>query len=237
MAITFTAGQKLTAAQLNAAFGTASMIVYTASGSFTQAQMGDAKAVRVRVQAAGGGSGGCPATTAAQASASAGGGGGGYAEAVLPLSSLTFPVTVTVGAGGTAGTNAPGPGGNGGTSSFGALVVALGGVGGQQGIISAGASITANPADGGNGSVGQVLLSGSMSTTAYIAAIAPSAIPSAGGSSVMAGSTATAGNGTVTGVAGKVYGGGASGSLNGLSQAARVGAAGAPGIVIVELIY
>jgi len=79
----------------------------------------------VRLIGGGGGGGGVAGGTA---TAGAGGGGsGGYTEGVYSAATVGASQTVTIGAGGTA--TAGGAGGNGGTTSFGALLTGSGGYG------------------------------------------------------------------------------------------------------------
>jgi len=104
--------------------------IFTASGTYTPTA--GTKSVVVEAVGAGGGSGGAPATNASQSGLSAPGSNGAYAKARY-LSGFSG-VTVTVGAGGSAG----GPttaGGNGGTTSFGALLSCPGGRGAGTGVL------------------------------------------------------------------------------------------------------
>ncbi|MFB7337514.1 hypothetical protein ACFC00_38795 [Streptomyces adustus] len=78
------------------------------------------------MQATGGGAAGARAN-AARLVAHPGGTGGGYAERLIPVASLGADETIVIGAGRTAGT----PTVDGGNSSFGGLVTANGGFGGQ----------------------------------------------------------------------------------------------------------
>ncbi len=109
--------------------GLREVVVFTADGSFNKADYPWLRAVRVWVVGGGGGGGGAEQTSGSQASAGAGGGGGGYAESLIPAADLSSSVAVTVGAAGS--TTSGGAGGDGGTSSFGELVEAPGGNGGE----------------------------------------------------------------------------------------------------------
>ena len=94
---------------------------FNTSGTWTKPAVGS----MARIQVWGGGSGGDRRTTTTNAR---GGGGGGYNEITVPLASLDSTVTVTVGAGGAGRTGSAGDGSAGGTSTFGALLGASGGL-------------------------------------------------------------------------------------------------------------
>lgn len=186
---------------------------FTTAGTATYTPTTGTNSVIVEVVGGGGGGGG----TAAVASTSGGGGGGG-GFASKKITSAFSGVTVTVGAGGTAGATS-GSGGAGGTSSFGALLSATGGVGGSSG------STDANSSVGGSGASGDLNILGGSGFSSGTAQF------SIGGSSYYAGNLANAQRNTA-GIAGQVYGGGATGAVN-TTSTARAGAAGASGIVIV----
>jgi len=89
----------------------------------------------VEVMGAGGGGGGALATvpsvgTAGWIGGAGGGGSGGYSRSIVNAALLVNGVIVTIGTGGTRG-NGTTSGGNGSDTTFGALVVAHGGQGGQ----------------------------------------------------------------------------------------------------------
>lgn len=197
--------------------------IFTASGTFTP-PTGVTKA-KVSVWGAGGGSGG----TFASGSGSQGGGGGGFAQGIVAVTP-GVGVAVTIGAGGAAGvaSSTPTAGGNGGTSSFGALLSATGGAGG----IAANAVVVSNVvAVGGAGSGGDLQVSGCTSDAAYLAAGTNNVVIGKGGASFggMAAHVGLSSGSSSMGVTGIFPGGGASGSGNQAN-----GAAGAGGLVIVE---
>lgn len=201
---------------LRAATGTYRQ-VFSASGTFV-VPLG---VTRVRAQVWGGGGGGGGAANSASGFAGTGGGAGGYADRrridVTPGQSIT----VTIGAGGLAGP-AGGSGGPGGSSSFGAFCSATGGAGGAHQSPAGTTQTTPGTGTGGDfnvtGQAGlQVLPNGS---TAYGGQGGSAPCGGMGGSI----SIGAAGAGSAPGGGGG--GGGGTGSAP--------GAAGAPGLVIVE---
>lgn len=211
-------------------------IVFTSSGSLTQAQVFGASALRVRVVGGGGGGGGAAATTA---NASVGGGGqaGAYAEGIIPIASVTFPVTVTIGAAGAANSGAAG--GNGGTSSFAALISVSGGTGGTT-MAANTTYATTNGGFGGatiSGAFAQIQATGNEGASAYrlsgTQAWAGYGAPSVFGGGIIPAGSITTGAGRASGVVGA----GGSGGLGIGTQVAVAGGAGGAGIVIVEPIY
>jgi len=94
---------------------------FDASGTWTKPATGS----MARIQVWGGGGGG---NRQATTTTSVGGGGGGYSETTVALSSLASTETVTVGAGGVGRTATAGSGTDGGTSTFGTLIGASGGI-------------------------------------------------------------------------------------------------------------
>ena len=194
-------------------------LYYTSAQTFTKASYPWLRAIRVKCQAGGGGGAG-----AAPLSAGSGGAGGGYAESFITnIAGLAASISISVGAGGAAGGAGDLGGGSGGTSSFGALVSASGGGGGLNTTGETGGS-------SGAGTAGDLLLYGTSGGKSS------GRLSGAGGASILGGGGGSAfkiNSGQRAGQAGGNYGGGASG---GSSVDANVaGAAGAQGIVIVEL--
>lgn len=102
--------------------------VFTASGTYTPTE--GTTSVIVEAQGGGGAGGGTPVTAGGQTAISASGGSGSYGIGRY-TTGFASGVPVTVGVGGTS--TVAGAGGNGGTSSFGALLSAYGGNGAASG--------------------------------------------------------------------------------------------------------
>lgn len=210
----------------------ANSIVYTASGSY--AKPAKLKYIIVEVVGGGGGGGGIPATTAAGvAGLAAGGGGGGYARKKILASALAASEFVTRGAGGNAGAAGANAGGAGGASSFGSFVSAGGGIGGTAGQALGVGSIS--PVNGGDGSGGDVNISGGPSTSGRVINTSTPTISSFsnGGNSAMGQGGSGSINGSFDGT-GKGYGGGGAAASFTQGQNASPGYAGTAGIVIVH---
>lgn len=206
--------------------------VFTANGTYTPTA-GTTKVI-VTVVGGGGGGGGTFTTNASQNAAGSGGGGG--AEAIGVFTTGFSGVTMTIGPAGVSAAAANGT--DGGVTSFGTLLTAEGGKGGPRGLAATsgntsgsagGVAVTGTPIivkagqDGGAGTVYSVgtTLSGKGGDSNY----------GYGGSPVGTGSSAGSGS---TGNSGKDYGSGGSGAACSISDAARSGGSGRPGLIIVE---
>lgn len=204
--------------------------VFTASGTVTKTP--GAKKWRIKCLGAGAGSSAAPATGSNEVSVSNGGGAGAYAEGIYDVSSITT-ASVVIGSGGAGGTAGSIYGADGGTSSVGSFISSPGGK----------AGLPAGPA---NPPFQPVANSNSDSSTGWniVGSSGAGAEPAvAVAYSFAAGSR---GSNSIFGVGGSVpainnpanpgggYGSGASGCSNGPSQSAKSGAAGRPGIVIIE---
>jgi hypothetical protein len=205
--------------------------IFTSSGTWTRPA--NAILVRVQVQGGGGGSGGCGATGSGQAACAPGAGGGEYAEGWFTPATAGASVAVTVGGGGSGGTAGANAGSDGGTSSFGALITALGGSGSGGATATTSASVGAsNGGSGGTG--GDFRIAGGDGGNGQV--VSATAVKfNNGGPAFLANMRRTTGVAATSssGFAGYVYGGGASGPSLGASQAAIAGSSGAAGIVIV----
>lgn len=215
-------------------------LILTSSTTFTKASYPGLKALKVIAIGGGGGGGGAESTATTSVSIGGSGGGGGYAESFITnIDSLASSVSVTVGAGGTAGTIASPTSGNGGASSFGALVVAGGGTGGIGGISNPINGVNRNlSVPGGTATAGDILIPGGASgpqygnvgdSTASINTCSPG-LPAFYGTAgpVRAGMSLAA-------VASNGYGSGGIGAANAQNQTGKGGVAGQPGLVIIEI--
>lgn len=207
-----------------------SKTVITSTGTYTP----PANLVYALVEIAGGGGGGGGAINASssQIALAGGGGGGGYSRRLLTAADIGASQTVTIGAGGTAGANTGANGGNGGASSFGALLSANGGQGGIGQSSSATSSIT-NGGPGGTASSGDVNIPGQYGFGSFGVGIQGQA--GAGGSSQLSAITPTnaVNDNAIAGSAGANYGGGGGGAGSSNAHGAVIGGVGAPGICII----
>jgi len=210
------------------AVGVVKVQSFTASGTYTPSA-GLLYAI-VRVVGGGGGGGAAQATAAGNFAMAGGGGGGGGAEAVLSAATIGASQTVTIGASGAGGVY-PANGSAGGTTSFGALVIASGGSGGLTatsttlGLINGGA--------GGVGTAGTVQAKGGTGSPGFN--FYPNGgIAGYGGSSGLYGSGgAITSTFAGTGASASGPGGGGGGASNNASVAAANGGAGAAGRIDV----
>jgi len=212
--------------------------VFTASSTYTPGtytvggRSVTATKALVRAVGAGGAGGGSAAVGASTVSLGVGGGSGAYGE--LLITSGLSSQTVTIGAGGT-GVSGGVSGNAGGSTSFGALMVCGGGVGGVSSGAAASAPIATTP---GAPSVprvtgtGNILINGAgalggvgfaiSNTSAFISGQGASTSWGEGGqSSVSAGINAIG------------YGGGGGGALSALGGAAAAGGKGGDGLMLV----
>lgn len=197
-----------------------------------------AKALWVRVVGSGGGGGGCGNAGAGTVGAGGGGGGGGYTEKLItsPNSIWYYQVGVA-GSGASAGNNS---GSSGNRSSIvsadgSVLLLATGGVGGAS---SAGGQatpvFTSTAASPGNGSGGDLNISGT-SGAAGFGLTSAQTLGGMGGSTPL-GMGAFGAQGTGTGSSASGYGAGGGGGAATSSNGGQAGGAGAAGIIdIVEL--
>ena len=214
----------------------AGRVVFTAGNTFSTGDYPWLRAVRVIVVGGGGGGGGAGTTSSNQSSPGRGGGAGGYAESfITDLSTIADPITVTVGAGGDGGVGGGvfNPGSAGGTSSFGSLMTADGGAVGGSAAAAASGAVGAG-SSGGDATGGNLRnLTGGGSSVAL--SLGASGYSSGGGRTLT-------GNGSLdrtssgNGFAAEGFGSGGGGAFNNQNQGTpRTGAAGAGGVVIVEL--
>lgn len=211
-------------------------VYFTVSGTFTKADYVGLRAVRVKAVGGGGGGGGAATTAAAQGATSGAGAGACYAESFILAADIADTETVTVGTGGTAGAAGANGGGTGVSSSFGTTVVAPGGDGGGGATASGSTTGTAGGDGSSTGGVGDIVIAGQDGSDGRHLSTGERVNDAVGGSSVLgfgrSESNVTASN---AGLAGRLYGGGASGAHNQASQTQVAGAAGGDGIVIVDI--
>lgn len=191
-----------------------------------------AKKWKIKAVGGGGGSSAAVATGAGQTSMSNGGGAGAYAEGIYDVTAINS-LQVTIGAGGTAGTSSSTYGGDGGTTSVGTLISCPGGKAG----LPAGPAIPPfQPVANANSNAptgGNIFGFSGLGSAAGFAISTDVTIGSRGSDGLMGvgGAVQAINNPAVTGGG---WGSGASGCSNGPSQSLRNGAAGRPGIVIIE---
>ncbi len=204
--------------------------VFTASGTVTKTP--GAKKWRIKCLGAGGGSSAAPATGSNEVSVSNGGGSGAYAEGIYDVSSITT-ASVVIGSGGAGGTADSIYGADGGTSSVGSFISSPGG---KAGLPAGPANPPFQPVANTNsdGPTGWNIVGSSGAGSEPAVAVTHSY------------ATGSRGSNSIFGVGGSIpaindpanpgggYGSGASGCSNGPSQPAKSGAAGRPGIVIIE---
>ena len=213
-----------------------------ATGTFTKGNYPGFRIARVRLMSGGGSGYGAEATTASQCSAGSGGQGGTYAESWVLESAMGTTVTVTIGAGGI-GAAPPSSGTAGGTSSFGSLVIA---VGGSAGLVGSATNLIGgtNGTSNASSSTGTVIIPGEPGHPSITFGTGISGVSTPRG---MSGQGGNAGNGmgmggrgrslggNNSGGSGTQYGGGGGGSINGGVQTALAGANGAIGVCFVDL--
>lgn len=192
------------------------------------------RSIKVKMVGGGGGTGGIPATSASQAAVSPGSAGAGYVEKNYKVTDLVFPLAYSVGAAGAAGAVTPGAGGKGGDTTFGALT-AGGGNGSAIGVAASTSSISATVPAGGTAAGGDINIPGDAGQ-AGITISAVGTLSGKGGASALSpgGAQQILSAGTSAGVVGAAPGAGSSGPMNGGTNVARVGTAGAAGTIIIE---
>ncbi|WP_315901851.1 phage tail protein [Klebsiella pneumoniae] len=204
--------------------------IFTASGTVTKTP--GAKKWRIKCLGAGGGSSAAPATGSNEVSVSNGGGAGAYAEGIYDVSSITT-ASVVIGSGGAGGTADSIYGADGGTSSVGSFISSPGG---KAGLPAGPANPPFQPVANTNsdGPTGwNIVGSSGAGAEPAVAVVNSYAAGSRGSNSIFGvGGSIPAINSPAN--SGGGYGSGASGCSNGPSQSAKSGAAGRPGIVIIE---
>jgi hypothetical protein len=204
--------------------------VYSTPGTATFTPPTGVTKVYVTVIGGGGGGGATASCSGSQISFSGGGNGGSRGSGVVTVTA-GVGVTVTVGAGGAGGVPSGPNGATGGTSSFGALIVAPGGGGAPN----ASAVAYTTPSFNGPNPVGYVATGGALNEGTPYGNPGIGIYASTGGGGNGGGDGGGDGAGpTGTGGAGFSPGGGGGGSGTGASGAGQSGGNGASGIVIVR---
>jgi hypothetical protein len=219
-----------------ATFGLRLVLRFTSSGQFSKANYPWLRALRARVQGGGGAGGRAEATGSSGVSAGAGGAAGGYAERLVAVDDLLDTEVVTVGAGGAGSASGLGEAGSG--SSFGAHCTGNGGAASGTVTHTIAGFLDTRTASAGSSGDGDLVIPGGSGQFA-VASRAGGNIGQggSGGGSHLGGG----GRGWQSGVSGNVgqpgtgFGSGGGGSANSVSQPARAGGNGAPGVVILEL--
>lgn len=219
-------------------------VIYTSDGTFEKANFPGAKKLFVQAQGAGQGGRGVPATASGESAFGHGGAAGGYASRLIDIDLLPASVNVTVPAGGAGGV---------GSSSSGAGVavstrfgessdpwrVQGDGANGSSSGMAAGTGAEVSSGGSEQDGVGDVVIGG----------------PGANPGVRISGDTGFSGSGanSVLGVGGRGhaldstgglsgrapvgFGAGGGGAANANAQAARNGANGGNGVVIVDVLY
>ena len=205
-------------AAVSNAFNQVVVQVFTAVGSNTYTPTTGMKYCVVELLAGGGGGGGTSNTGGV---AGGGGGGGEYAMGVFSAATVGASQTVTIGDGGTGVTSAAGNTGK--TTSFGALMTAIGGGGGSPNTTNNG------PGNyGGTGGTGGSFHARGGSGL-YGTTINGNTSGGKGGDTLWGGGGISASGGTFGGAAGTGYGSGGSGGVGNNTA----GGKGAPGICVI----
>lgn len=105
--------------------------VFTTAGTFTYTASTGMLYATIEMVGGGGGSGASLPTGPSEVACGSAGGGGAYVRSTLSAATIASPVSIVVGAGG-AGSTTISAGSNGGNSTFGSLLTAGGGVGGNS---------------------------------------------------------------------------------------------------------
>lgn len=216
-------------------------ILDTGSGTYTVPE--GVRQIVVTAIGGGGGGGGCASTPAADYAAAGGGGAGGMVikSIIGPASSYTYSVGAA-GAAPAAGANNGGTGGNTTFSGTGVSLTANGGIGGTGSVArNIGNGQGENGGSGGTATGGDVNIPGEGGGKGQGAGTQTRGHGGAGGNTIYgSGGRALVNNGNTGQVQGEDatgIGAGGSGSVQGESNAALAGSAGAPGVIIIEEYY
>lgn len=209
--------------------------VFTSSGTYTPTS----GMVYCIVELVGGGAGGAGngAATSVQIAVSGGGGGGSYSRKTIDAATVGASQSITIGAGGAGGTTgSPFKGGDGGTTSFGSIFNATGGIGPLGSVGGAAIYLVNLPGIGDNTSTGGDFSSaggpGSPGMGIVTTPNGQFAVGGNGGNSIFGGGALLVLGGQSDGRNAIGYGGGGSGSIC-IGNSGSVGGDGFQGIAIV----
>lgn len=208
------------------------VVVITSNGTYTPSPA--MQSVIVEAQGGGGAGGSCAATSGTQFAIAGGGGSGSYSKGRFTAAQIGASQAVTIGAAGASSAAGANVGGTGGATSMGVLITAPGGTGGTGGgALTSGSIMTPGatpslPGIGGNifavpgtpGGMG-ISLSGSLSGAGGGAPIYGGAGGGAAGGAGSSGSVAAA------------RGAGGGGAFSNISESAKIGGTGGPGVMII----
>ena len=199
----------------------------------TQAYTPTAGTNRVRVTVVGGGGAGAGTSATSSGQFSVGGGGGGGGVAVATVSTGFAGVNITVGAGGAPVTGGASPGGNGGSSSFGSICAANGGLGGT--VTNPQSTVVVQAGGAGGTATGGTEFNGvGVAGANGVASSNQNAASGNGGASYFGSGASAQFTTTANGLAATTPGAGGGGAVSLSNQSAQAGGAGAPGQIIVE---
>lgn len=195
------------------------------------------KALEAELYGPGGAGGGAGGTAANAGSAGAGGGAGGYTRKLFQAADLPASVTVTVPDGGI-GQGGANPGLGGGTASFGALLTATSGAGGNNVAGTTTVGVNVQGPLGGFGSGGDINNYGASGGNGTIIPFAPATSLGGRGADSPVGAGGREIPGNANGELGRGYASGGGGAMAGQNNGTpRVGGAGAPALLILTEYY
>lgn len=201
--------------------------IITASG--TVVPTAGTKLWRVRGVGGGGGGGGAVATNSTQVAAGAGGASGSWFETIFTAAQIGSGIAVIVGGGGAGGTAGTTGGFGGGT-----IISTVTAPGGQPGAAGGAISTTVNAATSGGlpggTTTGATILNSNGMQGGHGFTFNSTTLSGSGGSSPYGAGGRQAG----AAQPGSGYGAGGGGGQNNISSAASPGAAGSPGVLIIE---
>jgi len=192
---------------------------------------GGVKFWKVRGIAGGGGGGGCVATNSTQVAAGAGGASGSWFETILTAAQIGSGLNVIVGSGGAAGA-AGGSGGTGGATSIGGVSAPGGGGGTAGGAIATSSSAATGGGIPGGVATGATLINSDGVQGDYGLTLLGTSLSGKGASTYFG----AGGRQSGPAIPGSGHGSGGGGAGNSASSPARVGSAGAPGVIFIEEI-